>query len=56
MQGAGHDPGAPDRFEPGRIVAQVSIIAAVVFGLYYANYVHGWVTVNDIDFWRPPAH
>jgi predicted secreted protein len=52
----GHDPGAPDRFQPGRIIAQVSIVAALVFGLYYANYVNGWVTVQDVDILHPPAN
>ena len=51
----GHDPGAPDRFHPGRIIAQVSIITALIFGLYYANYVHGWVTVADVDVLHPPT-
>ncbi len=26
-------------------------ISAVLFGLYYANYVNGWVTMDDIPGW-----
>jgi predicted secreted protein len=27
-------------------------ISAVLFGLYYANYVNGWVTIADIPGWN----
>ena len=28
-----------------------TVISAVLFGLYYANYVNGWVTMDDIPGW-----
>ena len=28
-------------------------ISAFLFGLYYFNYVHGWVTIDDIPGWGP---
>ena len=28
-----------------------TIVSAVLFGLYYANYVHGWVGIDDIPGW-----
>ena len=35
---------APHEFRPGRIAVRVTIVATILFGLYYANYVFGWVT------------
>lgn len=29
-----------------------TIISAVLFGLYYANYVNGWVTMADVPGWN----
>ncbi len=40
---------APANFRPGRLALRATIIAAVVTGLYVANYAQGWVTVDDID-------
>ena len=28
-----------------------TVISAVLFGLYYANYVYGWVTMADVPGW-----
>ncbi len=33
--------------------AWTTAISAVLFGLYYANYVHGWLTIDDIPGWGP---
>jgi len=33
----------------GRLKA---MLAAVLFGLYYANYVNQWITVTDLDVSR----
>ena len=30
-------------------VARTFLIASILFGLYYANYVNGWVGVEDIN-------
>jgi predicted secreted protein len=54
--GRGQDPGAPRQFEAGRIVAQVSVLAAIVFGIYYANYVQGWIGIDDIDLAQLTGH
>jgi predicted secreted protein len=40
---------APANFRPGRLALRATIIAALVTGLYVANYSQGWVTVDDID-------
>lgn len=34
---------APHIFRPGKIVIRALLLSAVTFGLYYANYVNGWV-------------
>ena len=30
-------------------------ISTALFALYYANYVHGWVTAADVPGWGPSA-
>ena len=29
-----------------------TVISGILFGLYYANYVHGWVTMADVPGWN----
>ena len=45
---------APADFRPRRIVLRATIVAAVLFGIYYANYVEGWLTMNDINPFNAP--
>lgn len=37
---------APSNFSPGRVALRATILASILFGLYYANYVQGWVTAD----------
>ena len=46
----GHAESAPHVFRPGRVLLWTTIVATVLFGLFYANYVFGWVTVEDLDW------
>lgn len=47
---------APTEFRPGRVALQVSLVAALLFALFYANYVNQWVGVEDINlFGGPPG-
>ena len=39
---AGQDHGAPASFRPKRVLLQMTITAAIAFGLYYVAYVNGW--------------
>jgi predicted secreted protein len=41
---------APHDFKPLRIVLWTTLVATVLFGLYYANYVNGWITPETLDF------
>jgi predicted secreted protein len=54
-----HVPGqaesAPPRFSVTRTVTWTSILSAAMFGLFYANFVFGWVTVDDLDLFTPAA-
>jgi predicted secreted protein len=51
--GAEHVPGqadsAPHEFAVGRLALRVTIVATVLFGLYYANYAFGWITTDMLD-------
>lgn len=52
----GADRGAPAGFAFGRAALQVTLLSALLFGLYYANYVGGWLTRADLGFLpQPPA-
>jgi predicted secreted protein len=46
----GHAESAPHAFDFSRVVLRTTIVSAVLFGAYYANYVYGWVTVDDLDW------
>jgi predicted secreted protein len=47
---------APANFQPLRVLLRAAIVAAVLFGLFYANYINGWITGQDINlFADPPA-
>ena len=40
---------APPSFSFGRTAGWTTLVAAVLFGLYYFNYVYGWVPVETFD-------
>jgi predicted secreted protein len=47
---------APVNFQPGKVAARASIVAALATALFVANYHYGWITVADIDILpKPPA-
>lgn len=41
---------APANFSGRRIILRTTILATLLFGLYYANYVNGWIDAEDINF------
>ena len=40
---------APGNFNPRRIAIRATILSALMFGFYYANYINEWITVADLD-------
>lgn len=47
---------APVEFRPGRIALRATILAAVLFGAFYANYMYGWIKAEDLNvFGDPPV-
>ncbi|WP_326524401.1 DUF1467 family protein [Sphingomonas sp.] len=49
---AGQAESAPHEFSLGRTALRVTIVATILFGLYYANYVQGWITPEMLDWTR----
>jgi predicted secreted protein len=45
---------APANFRPGRLALRATVLGAVLCGLYVANYVYGWVEVQDLNLFGPP--
>lgn len=41
---AGQEHGAPHHFDVWRAVRRTTLVSAILFGAYYANYMYGWVT------------
>jgi predicted secreted protein len=48
----GHAESAPHRFSIGKAALRATIVSAILFGLFYANYVYGWVTIEMLDWAR----
>ena len=48
----GHAPSAPHSFSFGRAALRATIVSALAFGLFYANYSFGWVTIAMLDWSR----
>jgi predicted secreted protein len=45
----GQAPSAPPSFSFGRTAKWTTLVAIVLFGLYYLNYVNGWLPVDSLD-------
>jgi predicted secreted protein len=49
---AGQAESAPHRFDLKRHLVKAALLGAALFALYYANWAYGWITPNDLDFYR----
>ncbi|MEO7826112.1 MAG: DUF1467 family protein [Allosphingosinicella sp.] len=49
---AGHATSAPHRFSFGRAAWRATIVSAVAFCVWFANYHFGWVTIEMLDWSR----
>lgn len=45
---------APANFRPRLIMLRASVLAAVLSGLFYLNYVNGWIVPEDLNFFGTP--
>jgi predicted secreted protein len=43
---------APHRFDLQRHLVKATLLATVLFALYYANWTYGWITPDDLDFFN----
>ena len=43
---------APHRFDLSRHLLKAALLALILFGIYYANWVYGWVEMGDLDFYN----
>lgn len=43
---------APTNYRPLRVFVSATILSLVLFSIFYANYVNGWVTTDDINLAR----
>jgi predicted secreted protein len=46
----GHAESAPHMFSLPRAALRATIVASVLFGLFYANYRLGWIGAADLDW------
>jgi predicted secreted protein len=44
---------APHRFRAGSVILWTTMVSAALFGLYYANYVYGWIGPDLFDWVVP---
>lgn len=43
---------APANFAPKLVAGRATVLSAVLFGLFYLNYVNGWIGTDQLDFGR----
>jgi predicted secreted protein len=48
----GHAESAPHGFSFPRAALRATILSAVLFGLFYLNYIYGWIGPDQLDWSR----
>ena len=48
----GHAESAPHRFSLGRAALRATALSAALFGLFYLNYIFGWIGTDTLDWTR----
>ena len=49
----GNADSAPHQFSFGKVALRTTILSAILFGLFYANYVYGWIAPDVLDWVMP---
>ena len=50
----GHVESAPHKFSFAKASLRATAVAAVLFGLFYLNYVYGWLGADQLNWARAP--
>ncbi|HEX8214761.1 MAG TPA: DUF1467 family protein [Allosphingosinicella sp.] len=50
----GHAESSPHRFSFGRVALRAALLSAILFGIFYANYINGWIGIGVLDWAAPP--
>ena len=48
----GHAESAPHSFSFGQAALRATLLSVILFGLYYLNYVNGWIGIEALDWTR----
>lgn len=48
----GHADSAPHGFSFARVATRATVLSAILFGLFYFNYVYGWISADALDWAR----
>ena len=51
----GHAESSPHGYRVGRVLLRTTILAAILFGLFYANWTYGWIDIEMLDWAAPPT-
>ena len=43
---------APHHFDLKRHLLRATLLAALLFALYYLNWTYGWITADNLDFYN----
>ncbi len=47
---------APANFNAKLIAKRATVLALLLFGLYYVNYLNQWIVPHDLDFFGDPPN
>ena len=50
----GHAESSPHGFSFGRAALRATLLSAVLFALFYANYIYGWIGADTLRWAKPP--
>ena len=45
---------APHGYSLGKAALRATLLSALLFGLFYLNYVYGWIGIDALDWASPP--